>query len=263
MFEFTLPYLTPNQNLYYSAILASLPSMLSEDPQIQVFAVLMAVVLGNQQDSIDGLTTLTDVDNCPSTFLPLLASIIGFPYNNSLTAESQIDLIKNYVQLYRIRGSSLAIKLAARFGNTTTFNLSDPVLNDIVVSSYSGTSATLNGTTYTGQGIYNLQIPSSVNATNNAIYLINPAGFLPVISRILETTVSVAPFDVNAYEVNNLYGYTLAYLTGDGYTLQQVDNQNLGINLESYLTATRPSGESVTVGGVTATSNGNPVIGEY
>lgn len=262
-YNFTLPYLSPNQSQYYNTALSSLPSVLSEDPQIQTFVCLMAVVLGNTQDSIDSFTSLVDIDSCPDAFVPYLSAVVGYPYNYSLTASSQRALIKSYLPLYMLRGSVLSIKMAVRFGGTTAYNTSDPALNDVLISPDTSGSATVGGTTYTGNGLYYITIPSSINTSNQSVYLTNPAGYLPIITRLLETTTIVAPFDASALEVNALYSYPLAYLVENNYTLQGVDTQSLGIAFSSYVTATRPSGETVLVCGTSAVSQGVAIEGEY
>lgn len=62
--------------------------------------------------NIDHFPDLYDADECPDHMLPLLASLVGYKYNENKSVNSNRQIIKNFPFLIRNRGSELGIRLA-------------------------------------------------------------------------------------------------------------------------------------------------------
>lgn len=70
--------------------------------------------------NIDHLPDLYDADRCPAHLLPLLASMVGYTYNDNKSIASNRKIIKYFPHLIRNRGSEIGIKLAVALSVVTT-----------------------------------------------------------------------------------------------------------------------------------------------
>lgn len=85
--------------------------------------------------NIDHFPDLYDADECPDHMLPLLASLVGYKYNDNKSVNSNRQIIKNFPFLIRNRGSELGIKLATILSiNTSPYVTRSYSSESIVVS---------------------------------------------------------------------------------------------------------------------------------
>lgn len=88
------------------------PKILRDSRDFQVFLRLLDIVYNTSEYDTTHLYNLYDADECPSEFLPLLANLIGYKYDNSISVAQNRFIIKNYKSLMRAKGSPKGIKLA-------------------------------------------------------------------------------------------------------------------------------------------------------
>lgn len=257
------PYLDPNQQVFYDMAISSFPDTMQTDTDIQMLCALLATICGLIKDMVDSFPSLIDADTCPSQFLPYLSTLVGYPYDNTLSADSQRVSIKNYMQIQTIRGSILSLKLAAIYGAQGSSVSYNPAIGDVSVTPYSGSYTTPDGRVLTGKGVYIIRVPQQGPLDNAPILNANPAGFYPVIYRFIEQTIVISAFDVNAIEINPLYFYPIQYLINNSYTNLQIDSNINNLAVSSNISVLRPSGESVLVCGTSAVSQGQFILGEY
>lgn len=88
----------------------SKPYRLSRD--YQILLKLLDIITVPEKSDIDNFTGLLNADKCPSKYLPLLATLVGYEYDYNLSYESNRIIIKYYSQLIRLRGSFAGIEMA-------------------------------------------------------------------------------------------------------------------------------------------------------
>lgn len=86
------------------------PYTISRD--YQVLLKLFDIIMVAEKSDIDNFVGLLNPDRCPSKYLPLLASLVGYDYDYTLSYEANRIIIKYFPQLLRLRGSERGIVLA-------------------------------------------------------------------------------------------------------------------------------------------------------
>ena len=79
-----------------------------------VFGLLFQHMMTDVTDRIDRIVDLTDPLLCDSSFLPWLASWVGFELDQSLPVHQQRELVRRAIRLFRTRGTRLGIEEMVR-----------------------------------------------------------------------------------------------------------------------------------------------------
>lgn len=87
----------------------------------RVFLKLLGAVTSVFKSNIDSFPSLYSPDDCPDNLVRLLAGMVGYTYNDSLSIDDNRIIIKYYPYMIRYRGSEEGVKLAAAL----TLNTSD------------------------------------------------------------------------------------------------------------------------------------------
>lgn len=115
--------------------------------------------------NIDHFPDLYDADECPDHMLPLLASLVGYKYNDNKSVKSNRQIIKNFPYLLRNRGSELGIRLATILSiNTSPY----------VTRSYSSESIVI--TTDVPTGVISIYYPDVEVDDWSLIEVVRPVG---------------------------------------------------------------------------------------
>lgn len=116
-------------NIYYSrayrkymynlACNAITSSLITED--IDTFLKLVGVIYGDLYNISKNINDAINIDYIDEGHLRHLCTLIGYEWNEALTADEQRESIKFYMYLRRMRGTSFGLKNLIRiFGQTTT-----------------------------------------------------------------------------------------------------------------------------------------------
>lgn len=79
------------------------------DGDMDIFVTLICYIFGDLYERSSKLPWEIDVDKADDEFLPNLASLIGYPWNNGLTADQQRESIKLYLLIRRYRGTRFGL----------------------------------------------------------------------------------------------------------------------------------------------------------
>lgn len=116
------------------------PEAYSKSRDYRVLLRQLGIIISVLKYNIDHFPDLYDADYCPDHLLPLLASMVGYTYNEDKSVKSNRKIIKSYPYLLRNRGSELGIKLATILSiNTSPYVNRNYSMNNIVVSCDSAT----------------------------------------------------------------------------------------------------------------------------
>lgn len=77
-----------------------------------LISVLAEGLVGIRKD-VENFVHLVDVDNCPAELLPNLGAMLGFEFPYDLPEDQQRNFIRSIVSLYRVKGTSMALKFVA------------------------------------------------------------------------------------------------------------------------------------------------------
>lgn len=89
-----------------------MPKIFSISRDYQAILRLYDLLLNVEKNDVDNLVSLVNADKCPSKYLPLLASFVGYDYDYSLSYEANRLIIKYYPLMIRLRGSMEGVILA-------------------------------------------------------------------------------------------------------------------------------------------------------
>lgn len=78
----------------------------------QYLLLLDDLVFNSLKLDADYFTDLVRPSKCKSTWLPIMSSLVGWEYDNELSAEQNRFIISVYRQLLRLRGSTRGVELA-------------------------------------------------------------------------------------------------------------------------------------------------------
>lgn len=93
------------------------PQVLLEDEDYQVFLKLIDQISIDIHDLIKEIPNLVDIDNAPDIFLPKLSALVRYNLRTDLDIGYQREIIKRLIEIYRARGSSDEIIMAATYGD--------------------------------------------------------------------------------------------------------------------------------------------------
>ena len=79
------------------------------DGDMDIFITLICYIFGDLYERSSRLPWEIDVDYVDDEYLPSLASLIGYPWNNGLTADQQRESIKMYLLIRRYRGTKFGL----------------------------------------------------------------------------------------------------------------------------------------------------------
>lgn len=82
----------------------------------RVFLRQLSMLITAIKGSIDDFPNLYIAENCAEDMLPLLASMVGYKYQDSYPIDTNRKIISHYPYLLRHRGSAKGIKMAALLG---------------------------------------------------------------------------------------------------------------------------------------------------
>lgn len=83
--------------------------------------------------NIDHYPDLYIADECPDHLLPLLASLVGYEYNDTKSVLSNRKIIKSFPYLIRNRGSELGLRLAVTLCINTSPDVSRVYSSDSII----------------------------------------------------------------------------------------------------------------------------------
>ena len=90
----------------------NMPRIYATSRDYQAIQRLLDVITNVEKSDVDNLVSLVNADMCPSKYLPLLATFVGYDYDYSLSYEANRLIIKYYPLMIRLRGSEEGIVLA-------------------------------------------------------------------------------------------------------------------------------------------------------
>lgn len=88
------------------------PKIYSRSRDYQAILKILDLLICVIKSDTDNFVSLLDPMKCPSRMLPLLASYVGYKYDNKESYATNRLIIKYYPLLIRNRGSEIGIKLA-------------------------------------------------------------------------------------------------------------------------------------------------------
>lgn len=110
------------------------PENYRDSRDYRVFLKLLGVLLSVFKYNIDSAPDLYSPDNCPDHLVNLLASMVGYKYNDSISIDNNRLIIKYFPYMIRKRGSREGLKLATALSLNTSEDASEAyTLNDIII----------------------------------------------------------------------------------------------------------------------------------
>ena len=98
------------------------PEVFSNSRDFQVFLRLLGMVSTVFEYKAEHLGDLYDADKCPTEFLPLLATMVGYKYDSSLSETFNRAIIKAFPILLRNKGNVTGIEKAVNLSLNTLTN---------------------------------------------------------------------------------------------------------------------------------------------
>lgn len=93
------------------------PQVLLEDDDYRVFLELINQISVDIHGLIEEIPDLVDIDNVPEIFLPKLSALVRYNLRTDLDIDYQREIIKRLLEIYKARGSSDEIVMAATYGD--------------------------------------------------------------------------------------------------------------------------------------------------
>lgn len=90
----------------------NVPKIYNTSRDYQAILRMLDLLVNVEKNDIDNMVSLVNADKCPSKYLPLLASYVGYDYDYSLSYETNRLIIKYYPLMIKYRGSEEGIILA-------------------------------------------------------------------------------------------------------------------------------------------------------
>lgn len=89
------------------------PEIYKDSRDFRVFLKLIDIIVNPIKYDIDNWTTLYDPLLCPDNFLPLLADLIGYRYDNNLSVLENRIIMHEFNSMIKNKGSEIGLKIAA------------------------------------------------------------------------------------------------------------------------------------------------------
>lgn len=112
------------------------PETYYESRDYRVFLKLLGILVSVMKSNIDSFPSLYSPDDCPDNMVNLLASMVGYKYNSSLSVEDNRIIIKYFPYMIRYRGSEEGIKLATALSLNTSEDASEAYTLDNIIIEY-------------------------------------------------------------------------------------------------------------------------------
>lgn len=124
------------QQKIYKYLKSTLSKSITEG-DLDIFVKLISYIFGDLYERAKKLPWEIDVDNVDEEYLRSLSSIIGYKWNNSLTADQQRESIKIYLLIRKYRGTKFGLMNLIRvFGQEATTYYSTADLRGIEIVEY-------------------------------------------------------------------------------------------------------------------------------
>lgn len=112
------------------------PESYYESRDYRVFLKLLGSLLSVFKSNIDSFPNLYSPEDCPDNLVKLLASMVGYQYNDGITIDDNRLIIKYYPYMIRYRGSEEGIKLATALSLNTSESGSAKYSLDSIIIEY-------------------------------------------------------------------------------------------------------------------------------
>lgn len=109
------------------------PEVYRDSRDYRVFLKLLGILLTIFKKNIDNFPELYSPDNCPDELLPLLAGMVGYPYDDGISVDDNRIIIKYFPYMLRYRGSEEGIKLATALSLNTSDDKSHAYTLDSII----------------------------------------------------------------------------------------------------------------------------------
>ena len=90
----------------------NVPDIYTTSRDYQAILRLLDIITNVEKNDVNNMVSLVNADKCPSKYLPLLASYVGYDYDYSLSYETNRLIIKYYPLMIKYRGSEKGIRIA-------------------------------------------------------------------------------------------------------------------------------------------------------
>lgn len=156
--------------------LKSTLSMVITDDDLNIIVELIAMLFGDLYMRAKVLPWQINVDRCPDEHLQALSSIIGYRWNDGLTADQQRESIKLFCLIRRWRGTNFGLANLIRvFGQDVTSFYSSSDLRGVEIIEYgSGGVDTVEPNMYPGD--IKIRIPELSTILRDSIFDTKLAG---------------------------------------------------------------------------------------
>lgn len=163
------------RQVVYNYLKSTLSNVVTED-DLNIIIEIMAELFGDLYMRAKVLPWDINVDRCPDEYLKALSSIIGYRWNNGLTADQQRESIKLFCLIRRWRGTNFGLANLIRvFGQDITSFYSSSDLRGVEIIEYgSGGLDTVEPNMYPGD--IKVRIPELSTILRDSIYDTKLAG---------------------------------------------------------------------------------------
>lgn len=176
----------------------NMPKIFATSRDYQAIQRLLDIITNVEKSDIDNLVSLVNADKCPSKYLPLLSSFVGYDYDYALSYEANRLIIKYYPLMIRLRGSEEGILLACAvaLNSTNLLRSSTGFINYINVI-FDEESSILKIFVNTDIPPKLYELVEVVRPVGLKLQIVPSQSIKPVDDIIIKDLVSVAKFDVH------------------------------------------------------------------
>ena len=159
----------------YTYLKSTLSNVITDD-DLDIIVKLIAELFGDLYMRAKMLPWQINVDRCPDEHLQALSSIIGYRWNNGLTADQQRESIKLYCLIRKWRGTNFGLSNLIRvFGQDVTSFYSSSDLRGVEIIEYgSGGADTMEPNMFPGD--IKIRIPELSTILRDSIFDTKLAG---------------------------------------------------------------------------------------
>ena len=149
------------------------PDVYKNSRDFKVFLRLLEYIVSSTKYDIDTWLDLYTPMKCPLRFLPLLADLIGYNYNTSLSIDENRIIMSKFVEMIKNKGSDIGIRMAA------ALSLNAQLASDPASKEYQEAVSLLQQLeTYFDKatGIITIYYPKDLNKVRDLLYYVRPVG---------------------------------------------------------------------------------------
>ena len=194
------------------------PNAYSKSRDYQAILKILDLLICACKSDIDNFVSILNPMKCKSNILPLLASYVGYEYDNKESINTNRIIIKYYPELIRNRGSETGIKLATALSVNAVGDKDDIEMLSMFHIDYVEKEGKIN--------IY-IYYPNYLSKIRDLIEVVRPAG---VRCELIPAEPIEAVERVNIMDIMS----TVTYNYGDGYikslgkyTVSMDENNNI------------------------------------